>query len=110
MYLADDPSPENHQYGYASKLKLMAAIEAKQLDVVLEGNAVEYTLTEASRYQADTKEVTNGLEISAFPMFQAAGFSEPVYLGVIANSPRISTVMQYIAYLTGPQPPAECEI
>ena len=105
MYLADDPAPENHQYGYASKLKLMAANT-----VVLEGNAVEYTLTEASRYQADTKEVTNGLEISAFPMFQAAGFSEPVYLGVIANSPRISTVMQYIAYLTGPQPPAECEI
>ena len=30
-YLSDDPSAENHAYGYASKLKLMAAIEAKQL-------------------------------------------------------------------------------
>ena len=35
LYLSEDPSPENHQYGYASKLKLMASIEAKQLDVVL---------------------------------------------------------------------------
>lgn len=35
LYLSENPSPENHQYGYASRLKLMAAIEAKQLDVVL---------------------------------------------------------------------------
>ena len=34
-YLSDDPSAENHEYGYASKLKLMASIEAKQLDVAL---------------------------------------------------------------------------
>lgn len=149
IYLSDDPSPENHQYGYASKLKLTAAIEAKQLDVVLmnreaydifsqngylldlrkllasnaplyqvlesqltantvilEDNAIEYSLNETSQYQVATEEVANGLEISASPMFQAAGFSEPVYLGVIANSPRIPTVMQYIGYLTGAQPPA----
>lgn len=150
MYLSNDPSPENHQYGYASKLKLMAAIEAKQLDVVLmnreaydifsqkgylldlgellaaegplyqtlasqlitntvilEDNAIEYSLNEASRYEAVTEEAANALDVSASPIFQAAGFSDPVYLGVVGNSPRIPAVLQYIAYLTGAQNEAQ---
>jgi len=142
LYLSDDPALENHEYQYASKLKLMAAIESKQLDIVLmnkeaydifsqkrylldfsslispsdslhqllephlttntvilEDNAIEYTLGEADRYQAVTEEVTNGLDVSAFPMFQEAGFPEPVYLGVVGNSPRFPAVIQYIEYL-----------
>lgn len=143
-YLSDDPSAENHEYGYASKLKLMAAIEAKQLDIVLmnkeaydicsqkdyllefpdllpnsqyrflepnlttntvilEDNAIEYALREANRYQAVTEEVTNGIDVSTFPLFQKAGFSDPVYLGVVANSPRLPAVMQYISYLASMQ-------
>lgn len=35
LYLSDDASTENHQYAYASRLKILASIEAKQLDVVL---------------------------------------------------------------------------
>ena len=34
LYLSDAPSQEDHQYSYASRLKVMAAIEAKELDVV----------------------------------------------------------------------------
>ena len=142
--MSDDPSAENHEYGYASKLKLMAAIEAKQLDIVLmnkeaydicsqkgyllefpdllpdsqyrflepnlttntvilEDNAIEYALREANRYQAVTEEVTNGIDVSTFPLFQEAGFSDPVYLGVVANSPRLPAVMQYISYLASMQ-------
>ena len=143
-YLSDDPSAENHEYGYASKLKLMAAIEARQLDIVLmnkeaydicsqkgyllelpdllpdsqyrflepdlttntvilEDNAIEYALRESDRYQAVTEEVTNGIDVSTFPLFQEAGFSDSVYLGVVANSPRLPAVMQYISYLAGMQ-------
>lgn len=146
IYLSDNPSAENHEYGYASKLKLMASIEAKQLDVVLmnreaydifsqegylldlynllspdaslyrplepyltantvvmEDNAIEYALREANRYQAVTEEITSGIDVSALPLFQEAGFSDPVYLGVVANSPRLPAVIQYIAYLAGTQ-------
>lgn len=146
LYLSDNPSPENHQYGYASNLKLMAAMEAKQLDIVLmnreaydifsqkgylldlrdlvfpdtslrqllephlttntviiEDNAIEYALNETHRYEAVTEEVVNGIDVSMFPMFQEAGFPEPIYLGVIANSPRFPADIQYIAYLTGAQ-------
>ena len=142
LYLSDNPSLENHEYQYASSLKLMAAINAEQLDVVLmnqeaydifsrkgylldlsgllasdgalyrrlepcltvntvilEDNSIEYTLNQAEQYRAVTEEVVNGLDLSQFPLFQGAGFSEPVYLGVVGNSPRLPAVVQYIAYL-----------
>ena len=145
-YLSDNPSAENHEYGYASKLKLMAAIEAKQLDIVLmnreaydiysqkgyllaldslltpdvslyrllkphlttntvilEDNAIEYALREAKRYEAVTEEVVNGLDVSVFPAFQGADFSDSVYLGVVANSPRFPAVIEYIGYLAAMQ-------
>lgn len=142
-YLSDDPSAENHEYGYASRLKLMAAIETRQLDivlmnkeaydicsqegyllefpgllpdplyrllepdltantVVLEDLSVEYALRGSNRCHAVTEEATNGLDVSAFPLFQEAGFQDPVYLGIIANSPRLPAVKQYIAYLAAP--------
>ena len=142
LYLSDDPAPEDHEYQYASSLKLMAAINAEQMDVVLmnqegydifsqrgylldlsglltsdgalyrrlephlavntvilEDNSIEYTLNQAEQYRAVTEEVVNGLDLSQFPLFQGAGFSEPVYLGVVGNSPRLPAVVQYIAYL-----------
>lgn len=142
LYLSDDASTENHQYGYASRLKILAAIEAKQLDVVLvnqeaydilsrndylldlsdffsedvslfrlldpymtsntviiEDNAIEYNLNEAEEYVAVTEEVVNGIEVSVFPMLFEAQFPDAVYLGVIANSPRLPAVLQYIEYL-----------
>lgn len=141
LYLSDNPTPEDHEYQYASNLKLMAAIESKQLDIVLmnqeaydifsqrgylldlhsllvsedalyrrlephltantvilEDNSIEYTLNQAEQYQAVTEEVTNGLELSALPLFQEA-FPEPVYLGVVGNSPRLPAVIEYIAYI-----------
>lgn len=49
LYLADDATVENHEYAYASKLKLMASVEAKKLDVVLM-NRAGYDLLSASGY------------------------------------------------------------
>lgn len=142
LYLSDNASTENHQYGYASRLKLLAAIEAKQLDVVLmnqeaydilsqneylldlpgflsenaslyhlldpylsantvivEDNAIEYNLNEADAYVAVTKEVVNGIDATAFPLFSEARFPDAVYLGVIANSPRLPDALRYMEYL-----------
>ena len=142
LYMSDNPSAENHEYWYASKMKLYASIEAKQLDVVLmnkeaydvysengylleldemlsesdsvyrlvepylttntvilEDNSIEYALHQAHRYEAVTEDAVNGIDMSAFPRFQEAGFPDSVYFGVIANSPRIPTIIQYIEYL-----------
>lgn len=142
LYLSENPSLENHEYQYASNLKLMAAIESKQLDIVLmnqeaydifsqrgylldlhnllvsedalyrllephltantvilEDNSIEYTLNQADQYRAVTEEATNGLDLSALPLFQGTSFPEPIYLGVVGNSPRLPAVMEYIAYI-----------
>ena len=34
LYISDDASSENHQYAYASKLKVLGAVTSRQLDVV----------------------------------------------------------------------------
>lgn len=68
--------------------------------VVLEDNAIEYNLGEAEEYTAVTESVPNALALSRLPLFQAAGFSGEVYLGVIANSPRLSECAEYLAFLT----------
>ena len=136
LYLSDDPAAENHEYAYASRLKVLAAVNAKQLDVVLmnregydllsqsgylldltgllpegagryltgntvilEDNATEVRLNEADTYQAVTETVTNGLEVTALPLFRAAGFPEPVYAGIIANTPRLEGGVHYLTYL-----------
>ena len=143
LYLSQDASQENHEYAYASQLKVLATIANQQLDallmnreaydllsasgyllpleelleqdsalstqlaarltsntVILEDNAIEYNLNETDTYHAVTEEVVNGIDISSFPLFDRAGFSGDVYFGVIGNSPRLDTVLQYIAYLT----------
>lgn len=142
LYLSDDSTVENHEYAYASQMKIMAAVASKQLDVVLmnkeaydilshngylldlpeslsqnhslyqtlkpyltsntviiEDNSVEYHLNEADTYQAVTEESINGINVSKFPLFQNAGFSDTVYLGVIRDSPHLSTALQYMEYI-----------
>ncbi len=114
LYISDDPAQEYLQYAYASNLKLLAAISAEQLDVVLmnreaydrlsrNGYLLELPdLPDNSLYSVLEPRLTenwDALDLSGFPLFQSAGFSDTVYLGVIRNSPRLPAVMQYTAYL-----------
>lgn len=142
LYLVKDPSAENHQYVYATRMKLMASILAKELDavvmnreaydilsgdgylmelpsllaqdgallsqaepyltentVILEDNSIEFSLNEAGAYEAVTRQSVNALALSSLPLFENAGFDGPIYLGVVANTPRQSAVCQYISYL-----------
>lgn len=140
LYLSNSPSPENHEYAYTSGLKIIASINAKELDlvlmnresydlcsgsgylldlaevispedprfapyvtenlVILEDNAIEVNLGTAEEYTAVTQSVINALDLSRLPLFTAAGFSGDVYLGIIANSPRLAECADYLAFLT----------
>jgi hypothetical protein len=143
LYLSRDATQQNHEYAYASQLKVLAAMANRQLDVmlmnreaydimsaggyllpltdllgqdeglyrrvagrltentvILEDNDIEHRLDEAVPYSAVTESVANGLLISAFPLFEGAGFSGDVYLGAIGNSGRSDAVLRYIDYLT----------
>ena len=98
LYLSENPTLANHEYAYASRLKLLAAIDAEQLDVVLM-NQEAYDFLSEKEYLAEIAYQTNAVNVSRFPVFQNAGFTDAVFLGVIPNSPRMSAALEYLAYL-----------
>lgn len=136
LYLSDNPAASDHEYAYASRMKLLATINSKELDlvlmnreaydlcsasgylldltnlvdsvyltanqVILEDNSVEYSLNEAQEYTAVTETVYNALELTPLSAFQEAGFSGSVYIGVIANTPRLPACQDYLDYLLSP--------
>jgi len=133
LYLSESPDAANHEYAYAAKMKLMAAINAKQLDVVLmnreaydlcsasgylldltnwvdspylvenqvilDDNALEVYLNEAQEHTVVTETAKNAVELTSLPAFQEAGFSGSVYVGIIANTPRLHACQEYLWYL-----------
>ena len=98
LYLSDNPTLANHQYAYASRLKLLAMIDAEQIDVVLM-NQEAYDFLAENEYLATIEHGTNAVNVSRFPVFQNADFTDSVFLGVIPNSPRMAAALEYIAYL-----------
>lgn len=144
LYLSDSPSDQDHEMAYASRIKLLATINSKRLDlaimnreaydilsrndylldltelavldeslyrelapiltdntVIIEDNAIEFNLNEAETYQAVTKEAVNGIDISGLLIMRNAGLSGKVYLGIIANTPRLSQCCDYLNYILG---------
>ena len=142
LYISDDPSFQDHQFAYASKMKVLGAVSAKQLDIVImnqeaydqmsasgflvnldamkeyapdfyaetkpylqkntviiSDNAVEYSLNEADTYEAETEEITNGVNASDFPVFRNAGVDGDVLIGIIANTTHLDEGLNYILYL-----------
>lgn len=69
---------------------------------ILEDNSIERQLDASLPYQAITEEHYYGIDLSDTKLIQNAGFEEPVYLGIIANSPRTDTVIAYLNYLLSP--------
>ena len=145
LYLSEDADVVNHEYAYASRMKLMGAIQAQKLDAVImnreacellsangylldledvlsredpalyeqirdrltvnqvtvQDNSLEYELGEADLLEQVFLERRNGLDLSDYPLFREAGFPDTVYLGIAANTERLDTALQYVAYLTG---------
>lgn len=143
LYLTDDETNANHEYTYASRMKILAAIDAEQIDVVLmnreafdafsqngylcdledllskedpacyrelepylitntsilEDNSIDLYFDDSVPYQAETEEYVMGLKLSECPLIEKAGFNEPVYLGILSNSPRKEEAVTYLEYL-----------
>ena len=94
-----------------SELKLLAAVSAQQLDVILMDTAARDQL-QGEEYFLDLRTLdadfssldelsADGvtLDISDTPLIAQAGFEESVYLGVIANAPHPERAAAYIRYL-----------
>ena len=67
--------------------------------VVLSDNRIEVELNEADEYVAETEEVTNALRVDGLPLFADFPEDEPLYLGIIANTPRLETSVAYLMYV-----------
>lgn len=55
LYLSEDATTENHEYAYASQLKVLAAINSRQMDVVLM-NREAYDILSHNGYLLDLSE------------------------------------------------------
>ena len=139
LYLSDDADTLNHEYAYASRMKLMGAVQAQKMDIVLmngeaydllsrsgyllplgelpgledaalrqrlvsnevtiSDNAIEYQLGEAEEHEVQSETVTNALSLQGLPVYEAAGFPEPVYLGIIANTTHAETAASFLRYV-----------
>lgn len=101
----------DEQYVYASEMKLLGAVSAQQMDVVLMDAAARDELL-ADDYFLDLRtldasfsdlpglnEAGTALDISDTPFIKQAGFSGKVYLGVVQNAPHPERDAAYIRYL-----------
>lgn len=59
LYLSESPTSENHEFAYASRMKLMAATDAEQLDLVLM-NREAYDILSASGYLLELSGIFGG--------------------------------------------------
>ena len=143
LYLSDNPTSENHEYEYASQMKILAAINSKEMDlvimnreaydifsqngylmnisdafsqgdqallnrlapyiisneIILSDNSIDVALGEAAERVYESMPSKNGIIVSDLPFFKAAGFSDDVYIGIIANTPRMQFVTKYLKYI-----------
>lgn len=143
LYLSENADIENHEYAYASRMKLMGAVSSGRLDlllmnregydllsrsayladldallsekdprlrdrlqacltsneVILSDNSIDYQLGVAESQETVTESVVNGFDLSQLPLIRRFGFSDPVYLAVIANSGRTEECIRYMKYL-----------
>ncbi len=68
LYISEDPAAENHEYAYASGLKVMAAINAEKMDLVLM-NRESYDYFSGKGYLSDISLLAeeNGLRTELAP-------------------------------------------
>ena len=93
LYLTADTSSEYYTYSQASEIKILGTIESKQLDVVIANKEAFDAFTEQDFF-SETAEVTDSAIIRSY------GFTEPVYAGIIKNTPRPEEAKAYMSYLS----------
>ena len=101
--LLSESEGADEEYVYASEMRIVSAITAQRLDVVLM-DAEARDAFAAQGYLADLSSLIPGLacqwlDVSQTPLIRQAGFPEAVYLGVLANAPHPERAAAYIDYL-----------
>lgn len=116
IYLTDNEAASNYEYTYASQIKILASVNSQELDVLLM-NQEALDILSRNDYLCDLDELLSdsypylysrtaeyitentALDLSQTPLIQQNGFSDTMYLGIIANSERKEAAVEYINYL-----------
>lgn len=107
LLITEDPQGENLEYAYASSMKVMSAISAEKLDVIIADSygisyanesdylvdLNEYIKQEDSSLQKilapyfiyDSTGKAYAIDVSKISPFKDAGYEEPIYLGIISS-------------------------
>lgn len=126
LVLTENTDADNVQYVFASQTKILSTIAGEEFDIVFlteealgafgqNGyllNMEDYMVTNLPELSQKVSYVSNvdlseesakeypmAIDISNYEVIKAAKFTEPVYLGIIANTKRIEAVNQYINFL-----------
>ena len=92
LYLTADEGSEFFVYSEASEMKLIGSIRAKKLDVVI----ADQEAFEAFREQGYLAETAR---ISESALLKSYGYTDPIYAGIIRNTPRPEEAGKYLSYL-----------
>ena len=94
LLIQENPSSENLEYAYASSTRLLAAIDAKKIDLVF--------MNQEALKQLDKKGyLSDSINVSDVPILKNAGFDGDIYVGIIENSPHKSKCDDYLEFLHG---------
>ena len=69
--------------------------------IILSDNEMEASVDPDVTYEAETEEAMLGIDLSRTELFGPDAFPEPVYLGIVCNTPRLDEALKYVAYLYG---------
>lgn len=94
LLIQKNPSSENLEYAYASSTRLLAAIDAKKLDLVFMNQDAMEQLNEKG-YLSDS------INVSDFSILKSAEFDGDIYIGIIKNSLHKDKCDDYLKFLYG---------
>ena len=114
LYIKNNPTQEEYEITYASHLKLLATINAQQLDIVImddsslnyfSENDFLYSLDELSsnsslqNHLLTIDDTSSVIEITNSPLMSKFNFNGNLYLGIIKNCSNKDTVLTFLNYL-----------
>lgn len=109
LYLSNNPSSDNLEYAYASSTKILAALDSKRLDVIFMNQESLDAMTSEGylmnlpdsllEMSGNTSDKSYAVNLNNTPLIRSAGFTEPLYIGIAANSTHIKEAISYIGYI-----------
>lgn len=92
LLIQENPDSENLEYAYASSARLLAAIDAKKIDLAFMNREAMEQLNKKG-YLSDS------INVSDFPFLKNAKFDGDIYVGIIKNAPHKDECLKYLDFI-----------